>query len=426
MQDEMIPGIGDSQKRLQEHLVGPWADDVWLVTPKSSKRKAVYLQFPIISIPLKSEIKYAVWSKFDSGQREIGRDHRDLCRELVVVITWLNHFTPPVLSLMERSLEQWEISLRSYIIQTGQLRPKVQKVLLSTQEYVECVGEDMRILLFRQLFNIIQDVYDDRPALERDIWDLRKLGLDVNLTSTKHLLNFTLISQLWLRQLAKAFMKYSIALRSPGDCLIKLQALRCFSQFLEQQYPTAYISDIDRSMIVQYVSFLKARNLSDHWRKSMLSSLRVIFETCAHQLRMEGITREPVIFDSDFPKAVKRLSREIPEEVLKQVRKHLETLDTTTLRMVVILLECGMRISELCSLPLECLICDDKHDWYLRSYQIKSKKEHVIPLVSKKVIAAIQAQQQSIRDQWGSACPYLFPSSDSHFLPFKAHGSVKW
>jgi integrase len=46
--------------------------------------------------------------------------------------------------------------------------------------------------------------------------------------------------------------------------------------------------------------------------------------------------------------------------------------------MVTILLECGMRIGELCVMPLDCLICDDKHEWYLHFYQMKGKQEHVI------------------------------------------------
>jgi integrase/recombinase XerD len=417
---EIMPWTEGSQRRLGEPLVGPWADDVWLVTPKSSKNNAVYLRFTINSIPLKLEIKYAVWSNFDSGKWSMGRNQRTLRGGLALIVRWLNHFAPPIQSLLEKSLEQWEMSLRSFIVQTGRLRQRVQKILRSSQEYAEYIGEDPRILLFGQLYMQIQDVYDDRPDLEKDIWDLRKLGLAVNLTDCHFKLNFTLLSQLWLRDLAKTYMKYAIAVRSPGDCLIKLQAARCFSQFLAQQYPTACISDINRPMIVKFVSFLRTCEMSDRWRRTVLCSLRVILETCAHQLRIEGIIREPVFFPEDFPKESKELSREIPAEVLKQVRRHLETLDTTTLRMVVILLECGMRISELCTLPLECLIYDDKHDWYLRSYQLKSKKEHIIPLINKKVIGAIQAQQKLIREQWESACPYLFPKIESSTLPFKA------
>ncbi len=420
MSNEIMLWMESGQRRLQEHLVGRWADDIWLVNPKSSKRRAVYLRFSITSIPLKIEIKFAVWSMFDCGQWNMEKDQGDLRRNLIIIIKWLNHFTSTIQSLMERSLEQWEISLRSYIIQTGQRKQRIQKVLLSTQEYLKYVGEDRCIYLFRQLYRAIQDEYDGRPSLEKDLWDLRTLGLAVNLTDSHYTLNFTLISQLWLRDLAKAFMKYSIATRSPGDSMSKLQSLRRFSQFLVLQYPTSLSSDIDRSMIVQYISYLRTFNLSDRSRKIALGDLRIIFETCAHQLRIEGITREPIIFSSDFPKPMKQLTREIPGKVLEQVRKHLETLDTTTLRMVVILLECGMRISELCSLPLECLICDDKHDWYLRSYQMKSKKEHIIPLVNKKVVTAIQVQQQSIRERWGSTCPYLFPSRESHTMPFKA------
>ena len=420
MNDEIALRIESGQKRLQEQLVGFWADDVWLVTPKTSTRKAVYLRFSVASTSLKVEIKYAVWSRFDSQQRRVGRDHKDLRGDLTTIITWLNHFSSPIQSLMDKSLEQWEISLRSHIIQTGRLRQQVRKFLLSTQEYRESVAEDPRILLFRQLYGIVQDAYDDRPVLEKDIWDLRKLGLDVNLADTHFTLNFTLISQLWLRDLAKAFMRQYVPLRSPKSSLKMLSAFRCFSQFLAQKYPTACISDIDRSMLVEYISFLNTYSNSNDWRLSVLSCLKVTLETCAHQLKIAGLTKKQVIFPSDFPKKKKHLSREIPQEILTQLQKYLETLDTTTLRMVVILLECGMRISELCTLPLECLICDDKHDWYLRSHQRKSKKEHVIPLVNTKVVAIIQAQQQCIREQKGSDCPYLFPNSLSNNLPFKA------
>lgn len=99
--------------------------------------------------------------------------------------------------------------------------------------------------------------------------------------------------------------------------------------------------------------------------------------------------------------------------------EHLDSLPTTTLRMVTILLECGMRISELCTLPPDCLICDDKHEWYLRLYQMKGKQEHVIPLVDTKVIGTIQAQQEEIRAAWGHTCPYLFPSPQSSLRPYQ-------
>jgi integrase len=415
----------EKQAHLQEHLTGLWAEDDWILTPTNPKRDRCHLRFMITSPPLKAEVKYAVWRKFDSGQWKMNTDQKALRRELAFIIQWLNHFPSLIQSLMEKNLEQWDMSLRSYIVQTGRLQQRRQKVLLSTQEYVERVGEDPRILLFRQLYAIIQNAYDDRPALEQDVWDLRKMGLGINLAGSHHILNFTPISQPWLRQVAKQFMKYWVAVRSPGDCSVKLEIVRGFSQFLGEQYPAAGISDIDRAMIIKYIAYLREHQLSESWRKLALSTLRTIIETCAYQLGVDGLTREQIISDADYPKQQKLLSREIPEEVLKQLRERIESLDTTTARMIVILLECGMRISELCTLSTSCLIHDDRNEWYLCVYQVKTKKEHIIPIINHKVIEVIQAQQRTTREQWGESCPYLFPSVESHVLPYKTNTFVR-
>jgi len=68
--------------------------------------------------------------------------------------------------------------------------------------------------------------------------------------------------------------------------------------------------------------------------------------------------------------------------------------------MLLIVQECGMRISELITLPYDCVIQDATGDAFLRSYQYKMKKEHTIP-VSRDVANVIRAQQQEVAGQWG-------------------------
>ncbi len=419
MSSEGLQGIEDKQKLLQEKLSGPWAEDIWVLAPKRPERDRRFLRFTLASPSLKVELKYALWSKFASGQWNIDADQKHLCGQVGCLIQWLNQVTPTIQSMMERSIEQWEALLRIYLVETGRISHKRSKWLSARQEYTEGFLEDPRILLFRQIYKIIEDTYFERPEMEKDDWDLRKMGLALNLSAHHYHLNFTRISQPWLRQLAKDFMKYCIGVHSPGDCFVKLGVITGFSQFLLRCHPHMHISGINRALMVQYISFLVEQRLSERRRISILSCLRTFLETCAYQLGAEGVPKERLIFDSDFPKDKLRLPREIPQEVLKQLREHLETLDTVMLRMVVILLECGMRISELCTLPLDCLIYDDRHDWYLRFYQLKSKREHIIPLVNKTVVGVIQAQQQEIRQRYGQSCPYLFPSMKTHTLPFK-------
>ena len=417
MNAEPVQWSEEKQQRLQECLVGGCAEDTWEL--RGSKGGKCYMRFSFTSPSLKTELKYALWYKFDSGERDVKKPQHDLCRRFMLLITWLNQVAPTTRSLLEKTLEYWTWSLRSYLVETNQLKHYREKHLLARQEYVEYLQEDSRISLFRQCYKIIADAYDDREATEKDCWDMRKMGLAVNLTTSNFRLNFAPISQPWLKHLAKEFMQYNVAVHSPGDCSEKLIVIRGFSQFLTQYAPHCHASDIDRALIVTYISFLQERKLSVTRRNKILVHLRVFLETCARRLQVPHLTKEQLIFDDDLAKEPEARSREIPEEVLEQLREHLNTLPTPILRMVTILLECGMRINELCSLPLDCLIRDDRHDWYLRFYQSKSHKEQVIPLVDEKVIGTLQAQQEEIRLQWGQVCPYLFPSPRSHLCPYQ-------
>jgi len=421
MNNEPVQWSEEKQKSLQDLLVGRWAEDIWIFTPSNEKRRPSYLRFTLNSPSLKAEIKYALWNKFDTGRRKINARHDDLIAGLSLIMEWLNHYTPPVQSLMEKALAEWELSFREYLKQSGRFKYRKDKALLANQEFVERIAEDRRITLLRRIFAIVCEAYDDRPETEREIWDMRKMGLAVNLAGGIRCLNFTLIAQPWLRHIALEFMRYNLAVHSPGDCYAKLGYILKFSEFLTKRYSEAHISMpvIDRALVVQYISFLREEKVSDVRRLHLLSGLRIFFETCAFRLEIAEVPRERLIYNDDFPKIPLGQSREIPDGVLAQLREHLNTLDTPILRMVVILLECGLRINELCSLPLNCLTCDEKQHWFLHFYQIKAKQEQNIPLVEETVIKTIQTQQQFIREKYGLETSYLFPSIKSHLLPFR-------
>jgi integrase len=408
----------EKQKNFQDQLISSWAEDTWIFTSQDGKHRRS-LHFNVTSPFLKIELKYAFWRKFDSGEWSMtGQIARQL-HEASQVISWVNQVAPDGISLLEKELTQWELAYRSFLVETGRYKTRITKHLYATQEMVSHETEDARIALLRGIYKLVRDGYDDRPEKEKDVWDMLKLGLDVDLTAATRFLKFDSILQPWLRAVAKNFIEYRIAIRSPNDCYSKLMCIHEFSLFLAQSYPGAQLSDLDKEMMVAYISYLQERDYSDTWRRNLLIGLRIFLETCAYRLNIAGVIRERIIFDDDLPKESKALPREIPEEVLVQLRQHLDALPTTTLRMVVILLECGMRINELCSLPLDCLICDDKHEWYLRFYQRKMKQEHIIPLVNEKVVGAIQAQLQEMKEKWGNTCIYLFPRPKSPQLPFK-------
>lgn len=411
----------EKQQRLQEQLDGSWAEDDWCFPYHGRQGGQHRIHFTrLLSPTLRTEIKYALWRGFASGQRKMGHNQCQLCTTTHWLIRWFNQTSPAISSLVERSLEYWELSLRSALIQDGVLKPQSSKQLLATQEYVTRVFEDQRIVLLRSLYKTILDAYDDRPETEKDIWDVRKLGVTPNPTISVPTLNFTGISQPWLRHLAKKFIEYDLSIHPSGaGNRIRLGAVTHFSRFLAQQHPTLQASEINREHLVGFISYVRGTSWVAETKRLALVHLRTFLETCTYRLNVTELPRERLIFDDDFPKAAAdSLPREIPDDVLVQLRQHVDTLPTTLLRMVTILLECGMRISELCSLPIDCLKHDDKHEWYLTSFLWKRRKGHMIPLVNQTVVGAIQAQQAEIRTQWGQDCPYLFPRPTSHQLPY--------
>ena len=408
----------EKQKNLQEQLTGSWVEDTWQFISQDGKHRRS-LHFDVTSPFLKIELKYALWRKFESGEWSMtGQIARQL-HEAKQVISWVGQVAPNGVSLLEKPLEQWELAYRSYLVEIGRYKPRTVKHLDATQQWVYIETEDARITLLRRFYKLISDGYDTRAEKEKDVWDMLKLGLNVDLTAGTRFLKFDKIPQPWLQASAKNFIEYRIAIRSPSDCYAKLTSISEFSLFLTQICPMARLVDLDRDMVVACMSYLQERAFTDTYRRGLLISLRIFLETCAHRLSISGMPKERLIFDDDLPKESKALPREIPEEVLIQLRKHLDALPTTTLRMVVILLECGMRINEICSLPFDCLICDDKHEWYLRFYQRKMKQEHIIPLVNEAVVGTIQAQQKEMKEKWGSTSCYLFPRPKLPQWPFK-------
>ncbi len=101
--------------------------------------------------------------------------------------------------------------------------------------------------------------------------------------------------------------------------------------------------------------------------------------------------------------------RVIPQEVLAQLKAHLDSFPVHIQRMVIILVESGMRVNEVCSLPFDCLLQDEAGNWFLRYPQLKIQQEHTIPLLHRAVVV-IREQQQAVRDEQGNVTRFLFPN----------------
>lgn len=250
---------------------------------------------------------------------------------------------------------------------------------------------------------------DDEAGLseyERDIWDIRKLGIEYEQADYRHSLVFDDIAQPWLKQAIKNYMKLCLATIGAGTCMQRLFVLRKFSTFLTERHPEIQPSQFSRSLILDYLSYMVETGVSVAERNRRLRILNMLLESC---LRNEWLNIPLIVYlhPEDIAKEPKSLPRYIPQEVVFQLNQHIELLPPPVMRMVLVIQEVGMRISELCHLKFDCLGQDNQGDWFLSYFQSKLKKEHCVP-ISRELVQVIQEQQRYIRENLDDTYEYLF------------------
>jgi len=411
----------ERQRMLHDQLVGFWAADTWdmaacpLLTRPLTRHW--FIHFGCTSPPLNWELKYACWQKFVRHDWTIATIQAYAAR-IHQIVKWLNQAAPDTRSLLEHDLLFWERSLRMYVVEHGLWHASTTRKLNATNAVVEYPKEDPRICIFRAIYRLLQETYDARSEVEKDVWDLRKIGITINLSRSEYWLKFTRIRQGWLHEVAKRFVQYHLVAHSAPDCRKKLQALQLFSAFLDKQHPALAPSELTRAIIVDYLGFIP-QQLSAKTRAMRILDLRTVLDVCVRE-GWADVPDRPLIYDDDIPHRPKAEPRFIPEEVLEQLNRQLDALGAPIVRMVIIVQEDGMRISELCGLAWNCLHQDGDGDWWLRYYQGKLKKEHSIP-ITQEVLAVIREQQAWVRATYGQDCRFLFPNHRKPDQPSKQY-----
>ena len=258
-------------------------------------------------------------------------------------------------------------------------------------------------------------VVNPQTEYTKDIWDCRALGIDGGVGKSSHKLNFTQLSQPWLKQTAKQYLKFCLSSIAFASTQEKLYSLRCLSRFLAKDYPDIQPVEVKRAVITEFTIHLAGLKLAPPTRYKILSDTKLFLDAC-YQNEWLNVSRY-LVRQEDFPKLPKHLPRYIPEEVMQQLNQHLDELAPPVMRMALVLQECGMRISELVHLNFDCLLQDKTGDWFLRYYQFKMKKEITIP-ISREIVRIIQEQQRYLREHLAEAdFPYLFSANGGMQLP---------
>jgi len=240
----------------------------------------------------------------------------------------------------------------------------------------------------------------------RDAWQMHRLGF-----GGRVVLDFSRIPQPRLKDLAKRWIRWrlSTGLSMEAGARRPLRVLARFASFLHAR-GVAGAEGISRTLLESYLADLRS-GLGGRPEQGVHVSTTGLFLSAIRQHGWDpALPPDAMIFPGDQPRQAERLPRALPGNVMAQIEQpgNLAREKNPACRLAtLILIRCGLRISDALKLPVDCVVTDGSGAPYLRYRNHKMKREALVPL-DDELLALIGDQQQQILDRFPAGIA-LFP-----------------
>lgn len=260
-----------------------------------------------------------------------------------------------------------------------------------------------------KIVNDITNATTTKPTwYQNDVWLFNDLGMDGKQADNHKSFSFKRILQSWLKDAIKRYTyHYSIS----KSCLFieySLSSLAAFSIYLDtlsNDIKPNSMEEIERETIVGYIAFLAKKSYANVTRENRILVLSRFLDVNYERgwIPYKG----KLIYSEDLPPREKKAPRFIPDIVVKQFNENIHHIDPHVRRILLVLQETGMRINEAIKLRFNCIFTDKDGDYFLKYFQSKLSKDHIIP-ISLELASTIKEQQQAVCKEWGTHI-LLFP-----------------
>lgn len=280
-------------------------------------------------------------------------------------------------------------------------------------------GSYQRFLLFaRDIVEALHEGTGWDVEYPRDIWRLHRLpGLTP--MPGKRLqavinLRFDRLGQSWLRTLAKRWVRLRLSSGlSPSTVQSDVQGLRRFSTFLTESAPQVdALAGIDRGLLERYLAWLVTQPLGHGAKEDAITAPGSFFQAIRQHRWDQTLPTTAMFVPGDMPPRPSRVTRHVAEHVMAQIEApaNLDRWPTPEGRLItIILIRCGLRATDACTLPFDCLLHDGQQAAYLRYFNNKMRREAAVP-IDEELERQIRAQQQRVAARWPEHHPHLFPA----------------
>ncbi|WP_052998216.1 site-specific integrase [Staphylococcus aureus] len=409
---------------MNEEMQGFWANNSWDIRKcphpsaiELSKNPALrnrWVRFERVkNLWLRTELKYFYFYHLNNG---IWNAKTVWIRKGTVInkmLDFLDLKYPSITSITEVPIEKAMTEYRTYLTKRGVIITTTNYKITANQEKTPVKANSYYVTNLKQFMEFYENFYFDGEEWDKDVWDRRNLPLPddkVNPTQYEYTINFKGFRNTYFKQLVKRYCKLRLNVDSFSYVSDIAQRLKEFFNFLDMKFKQVQrVHQLTRVEIEAYLSELNMMGIKPSTITGRISILEGLFSTLL-RLEWDDVPSKILIYSEDYPKIPRAKPRFIDEFVLEQLNSHLDKLPEYIATMTMIVQECGMRISELCTLKKGCLLEDKDGDYFLKYYQWKMKKEHIVP-ISKEVVLLIKVREDKVSEEFPDS-EYLFPRKD--------------
>jgi len=334
---------------------------------------------------LKLEMQYALQCRRDHSQ---GKTHPGTARRAVAVLA-----ASGAVSILDLSEAEWAAKL-------PRRGDHARALLISARREVEDLREG----------GCRRDT-----EYPRDLWRLRALGVP----GQQAAIRFGQIPQPWLKALAKRWARWRVAAGGRSDAVYQgIRAITRFGQFLAaSKIPVQGLGQVDRDLIERYLAVLQHELAGRADHPKYIGSLNAFFDAIRRHGWDDTLPATAAIYPEDYPRArPQRLPRAVAEQVMAQIEDpaNLALWDNPAYQLVtLILIRCGLRITDAIRLPFGCLVSDSNGAPYLRYLNHKMNREALVP-VDEQLVQLIRDQQARVQDDYPAGQTVLFPQAQAN------------
>jgi integrase len=254
----------------------------------------------------------------------------------------------------------------------------------------------------------------------RDVWRLHRIpGLVMNPgkpANSRIRLRFDRVAQPWLRALSKRWARLRLSSGlSVGTVQSDVAALTRFSEFLAVAGTTA-LGGADRALLERYLAWLASQAIGHGARTDAITSVSAFLQAIRQHGWDDTLPVTAAFFPGDIPSRPPQLTRHLAEHIMTQVESpaNLDRWASPEGRLItLVLIRCGLRATDACTLAFDYLLHDGQGAPYLRYFNHKMRREAAVP-IDEELEVGIRAQQQHVAGRWPDRHPHLFPALKSN------------